>query len=216
MAVLPCAVFSINDQQGGDNSTVEVPLLNNQNMPLVAMFDTTNLNKAVKSYIKTTVDECTEEKIPQIKDTILDVIGYEPGRQQERPAFTASLTTGILFSTSGSEVIVFDKVWLNSGNVYDKNTGVFTIPRTGLYMISATVTSTRNKYLHCHLWKDNEELLGIFGTGLSTGTINPVMALSKGTRIYVKHDSNRINEFILGVQYSMFSGLLLSEGWSTN
>ena len=76
MAVLPCIVFSIKDQQEGDNSTVEVPLLNNQNMPLVAMFDTTNLNKAVKSYIKTTVEECTEEKIPQIKDTILDVIGY--------------------------------------------------------------------------------------------------------------------------------------------
>jgi hypothetical protein len=38
------------------------------------------------------------------------------------------------------------------------------------------------------------------------------MALSKGTRIYVKHDSNKINEDILGGQYSMFSGLLLSEG----
>jgi hypothetical protein len=59
MAVLHCVVFSINDQRGGDNSTVEVPLLNNQNMPLVAMFDTTNLNKAVKSYIKTTKDART-------------------------------------------------------------------------------------------------------------------------------------------------------------
>lgn len=212
MAVLPCVVFSIQDQQEGDNSTVEVPLLNNQNMPLVAMFDTTNLNKAVKSYIKTTVDECTQEKIPQIKDTILDVIGYEPGRQQERPAFTASLTKSITFSTSGSEVIVFDKVWLNSGNAYDPNTGVFTIPQTGLYMISATVRSTANEHLNCRLWKDNEELLRIFGKGYSTGTINPVMALSKGTRIYVTHDSNRRSEVIFGKQFSMFSGLLLSEG----
>ena len=116
------------------------------------------------------------------------------------------------YRTSGSEVIVFDKVWLNSGNAYDPNTGVFTVPRTGLYMISTTVRSTYDTHLHCHLWKDNEALLAIFGTGYSTGTINPVMALSKGTRIYVKHDSNRINEDILGSHYSMFSGLLLSEG----
>jgi len=107
---------------------------------------------------------------------------------------------------------VFDKVWLNSGNAYDPNTGVFTIPRTGLYMISATVRSTHGRYLHCHMRKDNEALLRIFGTGYSTGTINHVMALSKGTRIYVKHDSNRINEDILGGHYSMFSGLILSEG----
>lgn len=211
MAVLPCVVFSIKDQQGGDNSTVEVPLLNNQNMPLVAMFDTTNLNKAVKSYIKTTVDECTEEKIPQIKDTILDVIGYEPGRQQERPAFTASLTKRISFSASLIEVIVFDKVWLNNGNAYDPHTGVFTIPRTGLYMISATVMATHDSHLHCHLWKDNQAVLGIFATKYCTGTINPVMALSTGTRIYVKHDSHGINENIHSY-YSMFSGLLLSEG----
>lgn len=107
---------------------------------------------------------------------------------------------------------MFDKVWLNSGNVYDQNTGVFTIPMTGLYMISATVMSTRNQYLHCQLWKDNEALLWVFGTGYSTGTINPVLALSKGTRIYIKHDNNRTNEFIFGHQFSMFSGLFLSEG----
>ena len=79
-------------------------------------------------------------------------------------------------------------------------------------MISATVMSTHDTHLHCHLWKDNDEILGIFGTGYSTGTINPVMALSKGTTIYVKHNSNKINEYIFGNQYSMFSGLLLSEG----
>lgn len=150
------------------------------------------------------------KRVNNIINVIINI--SEPGRQQERPAFTASLTKSRSFSTSGSEVIVFDKVWFNSGNAYDPNTGVFTIPRTGLYMISATVRSTANEYLHCHLRKDNEALLRIFGTGYNTGTINPVMALSKGTRIYVNHDSNRINEDILGAHYSMFSGLLLSEG----
>ena len=107
---------------------------------------------------------------------------------------------------------MFDQVWLNSGNAYDPNTGVFTVPRTGLYMLSTTVMSTYERHLHCHLWKDNEALLAIFGTGYSTGTINLVMALSNGSRIYVKHDNSRINEDILGSHYSMFSGLLLSEG----
>lgn len=133
----------------------------------------------------------------------------EPGRNQERPAFTASLTSSITLQPN--EVLKFDKVWLNIGNVYDPSTGVFTVPRNGLYFVSSTVMASRGLHLHCHLWKNNQSDVGIFGTDYSTGTLNTVMALKKGDRIYAKHDHNKDGEQLYGNHWSMFSAYLISE-----
>lgn len=133
----------------------------------------------------------------------------EPGRNQERPAFTASLTSSITLQPN--EVLKFDKVWLNIGNVYDPSTGVFTVPRNGLYFVSSTVMASRGLHLHCHLWKNNQSDVGMFGTDYSTGTLNTVMALKKGDRIYAKHDHNKDGEQLYGNHWSMFSAYLISE-----
>jgi hypothetical protein len=38
-----------------------------------------------------------------------------------------------------NEIIKFDSMRTNIGGHYSPNTGVFTVPRPGLYMLSATV-----------------------------------------------------------------------------
>ncbi|CAG2244953.1 C1QL [Mytilus edulis] len=170
-------------------------------MPLVALFDTTKLNEVLRAAIMKTVENTMNEMIPRIKQAVIDDIGYEPGRENERPAFTASLTPHK--NLAGYEVIIFDKIWLNMGGAYDNDTGVFTAPKTGLYSISTTVMSHHNSHLHCYLWKNNERMVLAFGNDFSTGTLNVVMALKKSDTVYVKHAAS--TEKIFGDQRSTFS-----------
>lgn len=58
------------------NYSAEIPLLDNQNLPLVAQFDTTKLNQVLKIAIKKTIEETMNEMIPRIKQAVLADIGY--------------------------------------------------------------------------------------------------------------------------------------------
>ncbi|XP_071180305.1 heavy metal-binding protein HIP-like [Mytilus edulis] len=205
--LLVISIMKYAKGQNSDNSSTEIPLLDNQNMPLVALFDTTKLNEVLKIAIQKTVEDTMNEMIPRIKQAVIDDIGYEPGREKERPAFTASLTTTQYFGGNG--VVKFDKVWLNMGRAYDHETGLFTAPKMGLYSISTTVMSNHNSHLHCDLWKNNENLVRAFGNDLSTGTLNVVMALKMNDTVYVKHSGG--SEKIYGDQRSTFSGYLITE-----
>jgi hypothetical protein len=110
-----------------------------------------------------------------------------------------------------SEIIKFDSVRTNIGGHYSPNTGVFTVPRQGLYMLSATVRSTGGKHLHCALWVNDVMYERAFGTNHSTGSLNTVLQLKKGDRVYIKKDSKHSNsaEYMKGRYWSMFSGYLI-------
>ncbi|CAG2244950.1 C1QL [Mytilus edulis] len=207
--MLISCVQSINGSQDPDkNSTVEVSLLDNQQMPLVALFDTTKLNQVLKDFIIKTVEEASDQRIPIIKTSVIEDIGYETGQIHERPAFTASLKTDIY--PQPSQTIIFDQVWLNVGNAYNSITGVFTVPRNGLYFVSGTFMSAAGMNLHCHLIKNNQVIFGLFGHDYSPGTLHSAMLLKKGEKIYIKHD-NKAGETMLGRHYSMFSAYLINE-----
>ena len=111
-----------------------------------------------------------------------------------------------------SEIIKFDSVRTNIGGHYSPNTGVFTVPRPGLYMLSATVRSTHGKHLHCALWVNHVMHEKAFGTNSSTGSLNTVLQLKKGDRVYIKKDSrhSKSGEYMLGRYWSMFSGYLIA------
>jgi hypothetical protein len=51
-----------------------------------------------------------------------------------------------------------------------------------------------------------------FGTNYSTGTLNTVLQLKKGDRVYIKKDSKHSNsaEHMYGRYWSMFSGYLIA------
>jgi hypothetical protein len=51
-----------------------------------------------------------------------------------------------------------------------------------------------------------------FGTNSSTGSLNTVLQLKKGDRVYIKKDSrhSKSGEYMLGRYWSMFSGYLIA------
>ncbi|CAG2188162.1 unnamed protein product [Mytilus edulis] len=128
--------------------------------------------------------------------------------RKTRPAFTASLTA--TKALVAKQVMIFDKVWLNNGDIYNPKTGVFTVPMNGLYLVSSSMMSDSGTHLHCHLWRNDQSNVGVFGTGYSQGTLNTVMDLNKGECLTIRHD-NRNSENVYGVHWSMFSAYLISE-----
>jgi hypothetical protein len=111
-----------------------------------------------------------------------------------------------------SEIIKFDSVRTNIGGHYSPNTGVFTVPKPGLYMLSATVRAAGGKHLHCALWVNDVMHERAFGTNLSTGSLNTVLQLKKGDSVFIKKDSkySKPSEYIVGGHFSMFSGYLIA------
>jgi hypothetical protein len=126
------------------------------------------------------------------------------------PAFSATLSKG--FTPSKSEIIKFDSLRTNIGGHYSPNTGVFTVPIQGLYMLSATVRSISGKHLHCGLWVNDVMYERAFGTNLTTGSLTTVLQLKKGDRVYIKKDStySGASEGMVGRHWSMFSGYLIT------
>ncbi|CAG2202497.1 Ryncolin-2,Techylectin-5B,Ficolin-1-A,Fibrinogen C domain-containing protein 1-A,Fibrinogen C domain-containing protein 1,Fibrinogen C domain-containing protein 1-B,Ryncolin-1,Ficolin-2,Ficolin-1,Microfibril-associated glycoprotein 4,Ficolin-1-B,Ryncolin-3,Angiopoietin-related protein 2,Ryncolin-4 [Mytilus edulis] len=59
------------------DTEVEMPLISNDDVPLVAKLDTKNLNKAIKTYINKTMEKTILEKISELKLDILSKIKTE-------------------------------------------------------------------------------------------------------------------------------------------
>ncbi|CAG2228473.1 Tenascin-R,Ryncolin-2,Angiopoietin-related protein 1,Angiopoietin-related protein 6,Ficolin-1-A,Fibrinogen C domain-containing protein 1-A,Fibrinogen C domain-containing protein 1,Fibrinogen C domain-containing protein 1-B,Ryncolin-1,Fibroleukin,Fibrinogen-like protein 1,Ficolin-2,Tenascin,Ficolin-1,Fibrinogen-like protein A,Microfibril-associated glycoprotein 4,Ryncolin-3,Ryncolin-4 [Mytilus edulis] len=70
-------------------TAVDMPLISNDDVPLVAKLDTKNLNKAIKTYIDKTVDKAVIDKITELKldkySTVIQVIPENPDTEVEMP-----------------------------------------------------------------------------------------------------------------------------------
>ncbi|CAC5386617.1 unnamed protein product [Mytilus coruscus] len=116
-------------------------------------------------------------------------------------AFTASLSE--FYVVDSNEIIKFDKVWMNIGDGYDPESGVFTAPETGLYMVSSTMRMDNG--LKCCLSKNDIKKVGLHGTG----TLNTMMMLQNGDRIYIKNYGDGYHARLFGYHLSMFSAFLI-------
>ena len=125
------------------------------------------------------------------------------------PAFTATLSEDVVPPIN--QVIKFDTVRTNIGGHYSPRTGIFTTPKSGLYMFSATIRAGggNGKHLHCELWVNNTMYEKAFGTGYSTGTVNAVLQLKVGDKVFIKKDHRGGRETMLGRHWSMFSGYFI-------
>ncbi|VDH90089.1 Hypothetical predicted protein [Mytilus galloprovincialis] len=145
---------------------------------------------------------------------MLKIKGIQKGtnqRDETSSAFAASLTAARTLGTG--EIVKFDKVWTNVNNDYDPSTGVYTAPKQGVYQFLCTVMTANNKTLRLLLWKNDMKTVAVYpgNSGYNTGTINMILELKKGDKVYIKQAS--LDKLYIysesAYNYSMFSGYLI-------
>lgn len=217
---------------------IPAPLLDNQNAPLVAMVDMSNADKQVKQYVndaietkmsqlvttklgevleslkleeklKRYVDQVKQNLTLDVTDDIKSIVEESIAARASKiiPAFTATLTKK--FKPGPHDVIKFDSVRTNIGGGYSASTGIFTVPQSGLYMISATIRSWGGQNIHCQLAVNNKFYAPIFGANWSAGAISIAIQLTKGDKVCVRNDNSNGSETVTGGSWSMFSGFLI-------
>lgn len=139
-------------------------------------------------------------------------------------SFSAGLTQKPFSSDRG--VILFTKVLVNDGDAYDPDTGVFTAPYDGRYLISATLTPERDAYVEAVLSVANasvaqlhtagyrRELLehhppGALHTCGGPGAFQLVLHLRAGAGVAVVLTGGRLAHTDPDEVFSTFSGVFL-------
>ncbi|XP_063411626.1 cerebellin-1-like [Mytilus trossulus] len=141
---------------------------------------------------------------------MLKIKGIQKGTNQRDDtfsAFAASLTASKTLGTG--EIVKFDKVWTNVNNDY-----YYIAPKPGVYQFICTVMTPYNKTLRLFLWKNDMKTVAVYpgaaNFGYNTGTINMILELQKGDKVYIKQANTE--KYIYSesaYNYSMFSGYLI-------
>lgn len=97
---------------------------------------------------------------------------------------------------------------------YSSSTGIFSAPKTGLYLLSLTIlSSTKGKYAHIQLMKDHEEIGRVFSGSDATGwpqsgTVTIATQLTEGDEVYAREFKDHTGH-LHGADFCSFSGVLL-------
>lgn len=125
-------------------------------------------------------------------------------------AFFAVLSGGGQSIGSG-QTIIFDDAVTNIGQAYDFYTGVFTAPKDGVYQFTATLLTSNDKEIWCHIMLNGNTVANINerGTGNrhGSGSQAVILQLKEGDRIYVKNSGAA--SALWGEGYSSFTGFLM-------
>ncbi|KAK7506692.1 hypothetical protein BaRGS_00002167 [Batillaria attramentaria] len=119
---------------------------------------------------------------------------------QTKVAFNVRLLEMNSQSFTGTQTLVFDRVDLNQGGDYDKDTGFFTAPVSGLYQFSL------------HILKNGGEIAEVEASGddkyLDRSSNTVLVQLHAGDKIWVRRASGDATEIQGGFRTS-FAGVLL-------
>lgn len=111
-----------------------------------------------------------------------------------------------------NQILRFEHVWTNIGDGYHSDTGVFIVPRDGLYQIMGTLLSAGGKNCATTLYKNDLRLnYGYAGTEIAqSNTVHALVILKKNDRIYFKNRGSTSNQ-CHGYYHSEFSGWFVHE-----
>lgn len=113
---------------------------------------------------------------------------------------------GVTEDITTNTILKFTNVKTNIGDEYHSGTGEFKAPAAGLYEFNASFITNDSKWLELNLLKNGEFVVrghAHMSHG-STGTLNAILLLQKGDRVYLRHP--RSDGSLIGHEYSMFSG----------
>ncbi|KAM8781497.1 EMILIN-2 [Rhynchonycteris naso] len=140
-------------------------------------------------------------------------------------SFSAGLTQKPFPSDGG--VVLFNKVLVNDGDVYDPRTGVFTAPYDGRYLITATLTPERDAYVEAVLSVSNASVAQLHTAGYrrefleyhrpqgalhtcgGPGAFHLIVHLKTGDGVNIVVTGGRLAHTDFDEMYSTFSGVFL-------
>ncbi|OPL20864.1 hypothetical protein AM593_06460, partial [Mytilus galloprovincialis] len=171
------------------------------------------MNYALKSEAK---GNCSNDRTETVMEKLLTFVkeiklissGTDCRNNHQKPiAFYAQLTKQV--TVSGSDTVVFDKVFTNTGDAYDSKTGIFRAPVKGLYYFDCTLMSIGTP-LHLILMKNKIMLTrGHSFSNRDFGSISGTIELKMGDKVSIQHYSAARSEAIHG-EYASFTGYLIS------
>ncbi|XP_072917997.1 EMILIN-3-like isoform X1 [Hemitrygon akajei] len=184
--------------------------------------------------LKDSVHEC-RSKIAGIEDQTL--FGLQEPTGLSGSSGNKGLTNHIVFSvgltevpfTADNGVVRFNKILINDGGHYATNTGVFTVPHSGEYFISAVLTPQRNERIEAVLTVSNVSIAQVDTAGYRTERLETsvdetenhpggglavfslILRLKAGDEVSVVVMSGKLAYTGTEELYSTFSAVLLND-----
>jgi hypothetical protein len=139
-------------------------------------------------------------------------IAPPPAPGTEFPAFYADLAHEIT-ALGAHQAVEFDNVRVNSGNVYDKLHGLFTAPRSGLYVFSWTILTHQATYEYTELVVNGVFYARELSDGrphvYSADSNTVVVDLSQGDEVWIRTDAGTTHGGFVGASHCTFAGWLI-------
>ena len=129
-------------------------------------------------------------------------------------AFTAYLDHDLNHLTTG-HVVKCNQVLTNMGNHYNKNTGVFTVPTTGVYLLTFFINGKGTNHItFVKAVVDNREIVAAVSAGASwdvTGGNSAIVQLNAGQAVWLEIFGTTQGSLLSNgnYRYVTFSGVLL-------
>ncbi|XP_052280410.1 thrombospondin-2-like isoform X1 [Dreissena polymorpha] len=144
---------------------------------------------------------------------VTDLCYNKPCLERQNVAFSVYLQQSV-YKMSSNQTIKFEVVVINDGNAYNHSTGIFTVPVSGVYMLTASLESLNSHRQWFNIVADGQILSTIVyfpaNDQHATGTNVVIVRLNKMQRIWVAVDPLDTGESLQGVvRTSTFSGLFL-------
>ncbi|XP_052773537.1 complement C1q tumor necrosis factor-related protein 4-like [Mya arenaria] len=113
---------------------------------------------------------------------------------------------------SAHQRLVFDNVLVNTKSSYNRNSGVFFVPESGLYLLHSNILSEHHNYVETEIVSNGQPLAEIFSGSASFGSGgNLVIAeLAAGDNVWVKVNADHSSDMAIHASWSTFSGFRLS------
>ena len=112
---------------------------------------------------------------------------YFTGSDQENVAFSVHLLGDKHIIWPAGTVVVYDQILSNSGNGYNKDSGIFTVPTAGTYFFNMYCMSYKPLYAALGIFVNNEVQCTSYGnTNYGVGTCSIIKDLNVGDVVSVK------------------------------
>ncbi|XP_040887704.1 cerebellin 11 [Toxotes jaculatrix] len=148
----------------------------------------------------------SEREIEKLKQSI--------GNAAPQVAFSASLANSgeIYRGPCTDKTLVFKRIFSNTGNAYNENTGIFTAPLNGLYYFSFSTYGYNSHVMGAILMKNAVHQISTYDAptadGSDTSSNAVVLQLAAGDKVHMElWDNGRVFDNLNG--HTTFSGFLL-------